>query len=266
MKQIEVERPSAKQLCKLRNGHPVRLKKGEGLILVVHPGRYDLMSKTFLRGKARTVELSPEELMANMKIAPEAHQEQQAITENKSPKEFKIDKTVTLKPPNTGLATGAGIITDPSKISERSKTVWVSNAGGPKGLPIRTMAGTKEIIQHLGKIGDQVGQNYTGRTEAALGSASQIALTAEMGRMGIETARQNHLLPRKMDIEGEGLFAGRSVMFGRGHKEVSSVCVGGNLLGNTKILPPALQSQPYGANWQLQFTLPPSFHRFNGGK
>jgi hypothetical protein len=62
MKQIQVDKLTAKQMAKLRNGHPVRCKKGEGLILLVHPGRFDEMSRTFQRGKARTVALSPEEL------------------------------------------------------------------------------------------------------------------------------------------------------------------------------------------------------------
>jgi len=105
---------------------------------------------------------------------------------------------------------------------------------------------------------------FSGRMDAAIGSANANHMTAEMGRAGIESARSNHLVP--YDIRGEGLYSGRSVMFGRGHREHASVAVGGNLLGGKRELPPALQSQPYAANFQFQFTLPPNFQRFSGGK
>jgi hypothetical protein len=252
MKQIEVMRPSAKQLAKLRKGHPVRLQQGEGLILVVHPERFDLMSKTFSRGKARTVDLSPEELMANMKIAPEAHQEQQAVEDNKTTKQFEVDKTVKLATPRTSAnpVVGTGL-------------KRVSNAGGPRGMTIRTLVGAKDLAKHLGKVGDQVGQNFSPQLESALGNANANHMTSQMGRMSIETARSNHILPHE---KGQGLFAGSSVMFGRGHREHTSIAIGGNLLANQRVLPPALQSQPYSANFQFQHTLPPNFQRFSGGK
>lgn len=252
MKEIEVMRPSAKQLLKLRKGHPVRLAKGEGLILVVHPDRYDLMSKTFLRGKARTVSLSPEELMANMKVSPEAHQEQQAVEDNKSADEFVAQ-------PKSSTVVGSGL-------KEPKSRTPVSNVGGTRGgMPIRTLVGAKDVAKHLGKLGNDVGQNYSGRLEAALGSANANHMTSAMTGLSIESARSNHLTPSS---KGEGLYSGRSVFYGRGsHREKSSVGVGGNLLARSQqVLPPALQSQPYAANFQFQHTLPPNFQRFSGGK
>lgn len=265
MKHIEVERPSAKQLSRLRNGHPVRLKKGEGLMLIVHPERFDLMSKTFQRGKARTVALSPEEWMANMKNSPEAHQEQLDVEENRSPKDFVIDKSVKLKEPKSAPATGAMGGTGLKKSMVVKNDTFVSNIGGPKGTPIRTAMGVRDVIQHLGKIGDLTGHNYTNRLEASMGASNANAMTADMGRIGIETARANYLLPRER-MSGEGLYGGRGMFGGRGHIEKSSIGVGGTLLGGTRDLPVAMQSQPYATNWQFQFTLPPSFQKFSGGK
>jgi hypothetical protein len=63
MKKIGVS-ASLKQLSRLRNGHKVRLTTGEGC-LVVHPDRYDTLSRTFMRGKGMSVQLSPEEIMSN---------------------------------------------------------------------------------------------------------------------------------------------------------------------------------------------------------
>lgn len=55
---------SLKQLSKLRNGHKVRLTSGEGC-LMVEPGRYDTLERTFMKGKGMSVQLSPEEIAAN---------------------------------------------------------------------------------------------------------------------------------------------------------------------------------------------------------
>jgi len=257
MKEIECMRPSTKKLAKLRKGHPVRLAKGEGLILLVHPERYDLMSKTFSRGKARTVELSPEELMANMKTSPEAHQENQAVMENKDPSKFKIDKTEKVAEPKTSsTVVGSGL---------KKEVTRLSNAGGPRGIGTRTLIGAKDLVKHLGVVGAQSGQHYSPQLESALGNANANAMTASMGGMAIESAKQNFLVPQDKMV-GEGLYSGRGLYAGKGLRERSSIMVGGNLLGNQRTLPPALQSQPYSANFQLQFTLPPNFHRFNGGK
>jgi len=55
---------SLKQLSKLRNGHKVRLTSGEGC-LMIDPSRYDTMSRTFMKGKGMSVQLSPDEIAAN---------------------------------------------------------------------------------------------------------------------------------------------------------------------------------------------------------
>ena len=39
----------------------------------------------------------------------------------------------------------------------------------------------------------------------------------------------------------------------------------GSMLSADDILPPALQSQPYGANFHMQFQLPPQYHKYNDG-
>jgi hypothetical protein len=39
----------------------------------------------------------------------------------------------------------------------------------------------------------------------------------------------------------------------------------GSLLEHRSILPPALQSQPYGSNFHMQNMLPPQYHKYNDG-
>jgi hypothetical protein len=135
----------------------------------------------------------------------------------------------------------------------------VSNAGGPHGFFIRSPEEAKRLNEHLRTIGQEAGQNYTARMESAMKNADQNAATAELTRLGLSAARNNQLHPK---MEGHGLYAGRG--FGS-RREVSSVGVGGNLLARANRVQPALQSQPYAANWQFQFTLPPSYQKFNGG-
>lgn len=68
---------SPKQLSKLRRGHKVRITKGiegEGFNLIVHPDRYNIISKTFNKGKGAEIALSPEEIMMNKQLTPEEHQ------------------------------------------------------------------------------------------------------------------------------------------------------------------------------------------------
>ena len=56
---------SPKQLSKLRNGHPVRIKHGTGFNLIIHPHTYRLVARAFNKGVGTQITLSPEEIQAN---------------------------------------------------------------------------------------------------------------------------------------------------------------------------------------------------------
>ena len=56
---------SPAQLSKLRNGHAVRIKKGTGFNLIVHPETYHLASRAFAKNKGVEIALSPAEIEAN---------------------------------------------------------------------------------------------------------------------------------------------------------------------------------------------------------
>jgi hypothetical protein len=68
---------SPHQLRKLKKGHKVRVKKGTGFELLVHPTTYNIVSRAFNKGKGSQIQLSPEEQEANKTIlkaiSPEAH-------------------------------------------------------------------------------------------------------------------------------------------------------------------------------------------------
>jgi hypothetical protein len=75
MHKIQID-ASPHQLRKLRKGHPVRVKKGEGFELLVHPNTYNIVSRSFNKGKGSQIQLSPEEIEMNKgilkAISPEA--------------------------------------------------------------------------------------------------------------------------------------------------------------------------------------------------
>jgi len=63
---IKIEHPSTRVLGKLRKGARVRVMKGEGMNLIIHAERYNPITKSFNKGKAYTMELTPAEIEANV--------------------------------------------------------------------------------------------------------------------------------------------------------------------------------------------------------
>lgn len=63
---IQIAHPSPRVLGKLRKGGRVRVCNGTGMNLIIHAERYNPVSRSFGKGKAYTLELSPAEIEANM--------------------------------------------------------------------------------------------------------------------------------------------------------------------------------------------------------
>ena len=91
--------------------------------------------------------------------------------------------------------------------------------------------------------------------------------SAELAKAGYDARRQ--LTPMELDTLqgldgtfGSGLYAGTGLYAGRMRKSGGAV---GLNAGMVRQLPPALQSQPYSANFQFQATLPPAYQKFSKG-
>lgn len=253
------------QRRRLHNGHSVRVKKGEGIMLV-NPANYGTMSRTFLRNKAKEIKLSPEEIEANRMISPEAH---------------NYNRDEVLQPPTIAPRV-ASINTSTANMTGGR----VSNAGGTRGgFRATSMAGLKNISDHLQRIEDATGLDLGDQLKAGLGKLMANTATASMGRAGIE-ARKNILggsnsaskfygnlankavTDARKGISGRGNFYGdNQIALGYGigsHKKgTGQIGVAGNLLANSRVLPPALQSQPLSANWSMANQLPPQYQKFN---
>jgi len=62
---------SENQRAKLRNGHKIRAKHGRGFNVIVSPGTYNLVHKTFSKSRGMELQLSPEEIAMNKLPSPE---------------------------------------------------------------------------------------------------------------------------------------------------------------------------------------------------
>jgi hypothetical protein len=76
MQTLQIDASPA-QMKRLHKGRRVRVKKGTGFELLVHPTTYNMVSRTFNKGKGSEIQLSPEEIAMNQgirkAISPEAH-------------------------------------------------------------------------------------------------------------------------------------------------------------------------------------------------
>lgn len=282
---------SGKQLSKLRNGHRVRVKpamKGEGIGVIVSPETYNALTKTFRKGKGAELALSPPEIMANKEVAPEM--EGQGIfgpavdrwLEKKGLKKAVYKIGDQLKPAaKTALigaltAGGASLAAaNPALVPyipggvaalsslgldylENPDSYYSSNAGGTRARKARSMVGRVAQDRALSELNTRLGTDMGALDRNAIAQA--VADKAEA-----QVAYDRFGLP----MTGSGLYAGSGLyLSGRGmvggergvRRQAGSVGLGGSMVGGAVgMLPPALQSQPYGANFQWRHTLPPQF-------
>lgn len=113
---------SPHQLRKLKKGHRVRVKKGEGFELLVHPQTYNIVSRAFNKNKGSEIQLSPEEIQMNLgivkAISPESHM---ARAGNSPPSRSVVQ-------PTSAVITGSGF-TASEKLNEALKHELGSNFG-----------------------------------------------------------------------------------------------------------------------------------------
>ena len=305
-KRIDIEQPSARVLGKLRKGGKVRIMSGSGMGmgLVIDADKYNHITKSFGKGKAYTISLSPEEIHANMNPPAEVGQmEGKGIFDGLGRKIKKGVKQIGDKLKPVGRTIKKGI----EKVGTRFAPEIISSLGSAGMSGLALMAGQPELIpiaaalgSQLGKVGGTALQKVSAppsrRPDAtAVQQVSNVA-SSQVGRanlgqylQSLDTAQIEMELARRRgggyntpfdesggkqvlapytDAVGQGLYAGATRGSGfrkKSTRERASIGIHGNLLGHG--LPPALQSQPYSANFQMASRLPPSFSPlFHSGK
>jgi len=294
---------SPKQLSKLRNGHTVRIKKGTGFNLIVHPETYNLVSRAFAKNKGMEISLSPDELEMNRALSPEQH-----LAYKKANPEIagqgifgsKFDKMLSkagvkklaykfgdeIKPLAkagilAGLTSGATALgaSNPALIPYLPMGVaGITNVAydyldnpdkyhGKSGLrqarKARTLAGQMAQSKLNQALNEELGTNYDYMGRAGLEQAAAAQASALMNKDSINTRLDQSPNPFFGYGLGVGLGAGMRSMRGGRVRPMDSIMGRGNMQV-ANYMNPALESQPLGANFQFQHFLPPAYQKFNG--
>ena len=310
MHKIQVDL-SHKQLHKLKKGGKVRIKKGTGFNLIVSPGNFNIMTRSFGKSKGLDITLSPEEIQANRTLIPEIEDATlgSAQADQMEPSDIQgkgifgkhadrllekhgLKKTAykvgdILKPGakmaiKAGLTAGAVALagTNPELAPFLPAGVMIANhyasdyLDNPHKYIGRGLDSSKSIhsgllSKPLTSLTDQIAQ---GRASDIINNRMDTNFNY-MGRAGLANLDQEHanqgitghlidLRHKSRPIQGySGDFEGPKSI---GHgihstlREGGSIGLGGGRL-NSQLLPPALQSQPHGVNFQMQHFLPPQY-------
>lgn len=293
---------SPKQLSKLRNGHRVRVKpamEGKGVCVVVNPENYDLITRTFSRNKGLEISLSPEEILANQNASTEMEGKGifgkkfdrglRKLIGKKAQRELYGTAREFLPLAQAGLTAGlttagtalgaiqpelipfipAGVAGLSALGSDylANPSSYQSNAGGSRARKARDIAGRMIQDRALQEINTATGANLGALDRASIQSAITNKALAELNKSAVQQKQSLDQYYGNMfdGIEGNGLYAGRGLGLGMRKMSRSGGAVGLNGGMVQSALPPALRSQPFGANFQFQHTLPPAFQKFSKG-
>mgnify|MGYP006266956783 CR=1 FL=1 len=259
---------SKKQLHKLRKGGAVRIKMGTGFNLIVNPTNYRLATKAFGQNKGLEIKLSPEELEANRGVSPEQHA---ALREAAKASELFGHLPMA----------GAGIFDDISSgfhqyvkpvLHEAYKEVEPDLKQAAKDAAREYIKGKGVSHKDLEHMNHLLGTNMGYMRRANLGKYSADELGSRIDSLGFDAKHRVAPIKTYWDDTFEPPSRGTGIrhhhmtalpyMARRGRGMIKGR---GNLSHHNAILPPALQSQPYGVNFHMQFQLPPQYQKFNRG-
>jgi len=210
------------QMKKIHMGHRVRIKKGKGCSLMVHPETYKLASRAFSRNKGLEVSLSPQEIMAS--------------------KSQDYDE-------------GEDSSSDEDDSNDFYKGQGVKGCGG---MGFKKQVSKAALATHMN---DVLGTNYDYMRRAGVDNAIKNSMAAKMARLGVN-ARYSEVPNLSAGIDE--LSAPRSRLIGGGTSRDHSIIGRGGGMSHS-YANPALQSQPFSANFQMQHFLPVQFQQFNKG-
>jgi hypothetical protein len=279
---VSIKRPSARVLGKMRKGKRCRVCRGEGMQIVVHPERFNHITRAFDKDKAHTLEMSPQEINANRMAGSGLFDDIRGGFE-------KLGKTI--EPIAKNVASQAL-----DYAADQAPTIGASALSG-----LALMAGQPELVPVAQMVGRQGGQalgnlarNEGKKALSSSPSPSEAEMIAELpmpprrnappsrstatnalsekklkdyseDELGQEIARRRGGYSTPLDSSGgkrvlapytDAVPTGQGL--GCGMREKGSVAVHGNLIRGSG-LPPALMSQPYASNFQMAARLPPQY-------
>jgi hypothetical protein len=223
---------SPSQLRKIRKGLPVRVKKGTGFNLIVHPHTYNRVSRAFAKNKGLELALTQEELQHN---------------ENSE----SINQASMIPSPSA-----------PARMGELQQPQSRGTEG--QGIFRKAKRSVKDAV-HRAKLADSLNEhlqsNYDYMGRAGIDNAIQMAKQANMSKMGINARKALKPVLDAGDAGNEP--PSRMYIKGGSLTERSTSGLNGGMIH--AFVPPALISQPFSANFQMQHFLPPQFQHFEQG-
>ena len=241
-KKVSIKRPSERVISRMRNGHSVRMMKGEGLDIMMKPTKIIKMAKKFMTGKGIQISLDPEELSANKEI------EGCGIFGKKADKAFKkagiktavyavgsVAKPFVQEgikaaeamaiaygvPPTIASKIGdtaAQYVDDPESLQGKKGLRELKKRGIALGQEVADM-GTSQMGMDSINVGDIV-KKATAKKDPNAPSMRQQAQSFK--QQGV-TSLAEKLAARFAETSGQGLYAGRGIglgMFSRIKKDV----------------------------------------------
>ena len=287
---------SKPQMAKLKKGAMVRIKKameGEGVCLIVNPENYSRITKSFSRDKGSQISMSPDELDINANVSDDEIEGEGLFkkirkTAKKATKTVKrvakkVDKFV---PKEVKYAIGREL-----KELGKEALPYALDAGAvalsavaPEFSPL--IAGGEQVLKHHLERAMDDPSAYSRKNIKATIANSIMEEGLGNARAHMATKMDGSGFGSGLYAGGSGLYAGRAPrgrgvamggmglsgnpihhrqsMLGTGSKSIVGQN-GGLLAGGGQVLPPALQSQPFSANFQFANQMPPAYQKFSRG-
>lgn len=257
MYKLEVDISEA-QMKSLHKGKKVRVKKGKGFELMVHPMTYNIVSRAFDKGKGSQIQLSPEEITMNKN--GESSMDGTGVGDITLKDIYKTGKHGVNKAIDAAVYTGEAYQNYRDK---KGKGVGCSVGCGAPEQSTRVyhrghdLKGVQSHVQLMNDLNKQLGTNYGYLARAGMDNALANKESASLAKMGIDARYRDAPVMTMNSTQGP---PSRAV---GGQLERSSVGRNGGMISS--FYPPALVSQPFSANFQFQHFLPPQYQHFNMG-
>ena len=278
---------SPRQVSKLRNGHAVRIKRGKGFNLIVHPQNYSIVSRAFSKNKGVQLKLSDEEINANKGVTPELHA---GLAEEQDKELFSAEGSGIFKSVKKALnskeAKQIGRELRPvSRALKRAGKDYAHQKIAEAHMAGADYAGDNPLAQYAVNYGadyahskvERPREEYHGREYRGRGLGAGMNAHHALKLANLATAHANHELAKMHNATVHGQLTqppikrywnevGDPLSRGTGIRgDLNFIRGRGSLISHDSYLPPALQSQPFGANFHMQFFLPPEYHKYNDG-
>jgi hypothetical protein len=229
---------SKPQMAKMKKGVAVRIKpamEGEGVCLIVNPANYSQITRSFSRNKGSEIRLTPEELAVN--ASEGSKMEGSGLYSRVRKTASAVDKSLDKQ---LGPSVKKALITS------------AVTSVAPELAPVLVASQTPIVRKAVKKVAKKVG-------------------------MGIKPRMPP--MSDDVDMSGYGIYAAAPSRMGRGLKvnpKLRRSLVGFGMCGTAptrvehsrfvSVLPPALQSQPYSANFAMANQLPVQFQQYARGE